>query len=276
MIPIILVGLVGGVGILLVASGRRRAVVGRGHRPPRSWLAGLQPEHVVIPAAAALAALVLTRWPAAALLSAVASWSVARRAVQPVQEAARAEAIALLIEQLKNAAGAADGVETVLGNAARHAPSLIRGDVGRGTARLAYEPLEVVLADLAEALHHPSGDQVVRAMRQVATQGGSLQRALDRLAHRTRALAEMHRRIEVAREQPRSTMRTVTVVVAIFTALLFVGARDWMRAYDTATGQVVLVCVAAWFVFWHRQMGRLARIAPIERFYGAADTGAPR
>src|SRR4029434_6731630 len=114
-------------------------------------------------------------------------------------EAERAEAIALLIEQLSNAAGAADGVETVLGNAARHAPLLIRHDVELGTARLAYEPLDVVLDYLAEARDHRSGDQGARAMSQVAGRGGSLHAALDRLARRTRALAEMHRRIDVAR-----------------------------------------------------------------------------
>jgi len=81
----------------------------------------------------------------------------------------------------------------------------------------------------------------------------------------------MHRRIEVAREQPRTTLRTVTFIICAFTAVLFLGAKDWMSAYGSPFGQVVLLAVAAWFAFWFRQMGRIARIAPIERFYAKAD-----
>jgi hypothetical protein len=269
MILPVVFGIVGGSGVVLVMSGWRAAPANAA-APPRWRSAGLlsqDPAELLIPAAAGLVALVVTRWPAAAVVGAAAGRAAVARRRPTVDEAARAEAIALLIEQLRNAAGAADGVETVLANAARHAPAPIREDVQRGTSRLAYAPLEVVLDDLAEALAHPSGDQVARAIGQVAEQGGSLQAALDRLAKRTQGLAEMHRRIEVAREQPRSTMRTVTVVIGVFTALLFLGARDWMDAYGTLVGQLVLLVIAAWFAFWLHYMGRLARIAPVERFY---------
>jgi Flp pilus assembly protein TadB len=263
----VLLGAFGGAGALLVASGWWPATSSP-HTP--RWRAPrieIEPDQVLLPLAGGVLALLLTRWPAAVLIGVLAGRAIATRRRPPADEAARAEAIALLIEQLKNAAGAADGVETVLGNAARHAPAIIRDDVRKGTERLPYAPLDVVLDDLADALAHPSGDQVVRAIGQVAMRGGSLQGALDRLAKRTRGLAEMHRRIEVAREQPRSTMRTVTAVIAGFTGLLFLGAKDWMSAYDTPVGQVVLLFVAAWFAFWFHQMGRLARLAPIERYY---------
>jgi Flp pilus assembly protein TadB len=277
--PVVL-GMIGGAGIALVVSGCRRTPArsaGRSRRPLQ-WIR-LDPDQVLLPVAFGAAALLLTRWPGAAVVGLVAGRAVARRRRRQVDEATRAEAIALLIEQLKNAAGAADGIETVLTNAARHAPAVIRDDVVRGTARLAYASLDVVLDDLAEALDHPSGDQVVRAIGQVAAHGGSLQSAMDRLARRTQALAEMHRRIEVAREQPRSTMRTVTVVIGAFTALLFLGARDWMSPYGTLVGQLVLLLITCWFALWFRYMGQLARIEPISRFYGRAgelgDAGPP-
>lgn len=267
MIVALLLGLVGGLGAALVASGWRKVPNRSEVTRPQRLQFDLSPDQILIPAGLGIAALVLTRWPAAGLLGVLVGRAIAKRRQPQVDEAARAEAIALLIEQLKNAAGAADGVETVLGNAARHAPAAIRADVQRGTARLPFAPLDVVLDDLAEALAHPSGDQVARAIGQVAERGGSLQHALERLSRRTQGLAEMHRRIEVAREQPRSTMRTVTVVIAGFTALLFIGARDWMSAYGTPLGQMVLLLVAAWFAFWFRQMGQIARIDPVERFY---------
>jgi Flp pilus assembly protein TadB len=267
MILALALGFLGSAGVLLLLSGLRPAPPQPSRIRRRLGELDVDPGDVLIPLVAGFLALVLTRWPAAALIGALAGRAVAVRRRPRVDEAARAEAIALLIEQLRNAAGAADGVETVLANAARHAPALIRDDVRRGTERLAYAPLEVVLDDLAEALAHPSGDQVARAIRQVATRGGSLQAALDRLAKRTQALAEMHRRVEVAREQPRTTMRTVTVVIGGFSAVLFLGAKDWMSAYGTPVGQMVLLAVAAWFAFWFRTMARLARIAPIERFY---------
>jgi tight adherence protein B len=261
----VLLGALGAAGILLVVIGAQPA-------PPRPrrrrWVAlSVEPHQVVAALLAGAVVLVVTRQPVAAVLGALAGRAVASWRKPRVDDAALAEAIALWTEGLRNAVGAADGVETVLADSARHAPDLIRADVQRMVSRLPYEPLDVVLADRSGTLAHPSSDLVFRALGQAANEGGSLHGVLDRLAKRARGLAGMHRRIEIAREQPRATLRTVTGVIIAFTALLFVGARDWMAVYTTSTGQLVLLAVTAWGVWWYRRMNRMARIEPVQRFY---------
>lgn len=265
MAAAVLLGALGAGAVLLVVSGWSPS-------PPRPrrvvWPSQVRPERFLVPVAVAFVALVATRQPAAAAIGALAGHiAVQWREQRPDEAAQTAEAIALWTEGLRNAVGAADGVETVLADSARHAPARIRPDVQRMVSRLPYEPLDDVLALRTGTLAHPSADQVARALHQAANEGGSLRDVLDRLAKQARGLAEMHRRVETAREQPRSTMRTVTVVIAVFTGGLFVFAGEWMQAYGTIGGQLVLLAVAAWFALWHRQLRRMSHIQPIQRFY---------
>src|SRR5690606_15094967 len=147
------------------------------------------------------------------------------------------------------------------------APALIRPHVLRMARRLAYEPLDDALDDLADDLDHPLGDLVVTSLRLAARSGGRQIRAvLDDLAAAAREEARMHRRIEVARERPRSDMRSVIVIMAVFVALLTVVARSYLEPYDTAVGQLVLLGVAATWAGGIAAMVRMGRTQPVERF----------
>jgi len=156
------------------------------------------------------------------------------------------------------------------------APTAIRHDVERVTRRLAYEPLESVLPDLSGALAHSIGDLVVASILLASQTGGRhLASQLASLADAAHADAAMHRRVEVARQQPRSTMRTVAMLIVGFTGLMFIVADDWMRAYDRPAGQVVLVMVALLMAAGLVWMSRMGRIPSPERFYIAATSRTP-
>ncbi|HEY8527845.1 MAG TPA: hypothetical protein VIL48_22975 [Acidimicrobiales bacterium] len=256
-------------GLVLAVSGLVRRPVPvreRVPKPPRRKSEVPSPERIALVGAAALVVLVLTRWPVAALGAGVGAWYLSRPKAR-VGDAAKAEALTAWTEMLRDATGTPRGIEGVLMATADGAPALIRPHVLRMARRLAYEPLDDALDDLADDLDHPLGDLVVTSLRLAARSGGRQIRAvLDDLAAAAREEARMHRRIEVARERPRSDMRSVIVIMAVFVALLTVVARSYLEPYDTAVGQLVLLGVAATWAGGIAAMVRMGRTQPVERF----------
>lgn len=214
-------------------------------------------------------ALVVTRWPIAAIGAGATGWVVAglpRRAVRERAEA-RTEAIALWTEMLRDAMGTARGVEGVLVATAGAAPLAIRPDVQRMAQRLGYEPLGEVLDDLAADLDHPLGDLVVTALRLTSTAGGRrVREVLADLAAAAYAEADSHRRIAVARQRPRAALKYTAIIIAGFVALLMVFSRVYLEPYGSALGQVVLAAVGFYWAAGFWWMHRMGRVAPVERF----------
>ncbi len=240
----------------------REAVVARG-------LDDVDRRRVVAVAAGALLAVVITRWPIAALAGGGIGWAVSRMTDRRERRELdkRTEAIALWAEMLRDAIGTARGVEGVLVATAATAPLPIRAEVQTMARRLQHESLDAVLDDLAADLDHPIGDLVVTALRLTSTAGGRQVRdVLANLAAAAYAEAESRRRVEVARERPRSAMRYTAIVIGGFVALLVVFSRRYLEPYDSALGQVVLVFVGFYWAagFWWMQ--RMGRITPVERF----------
>lgn len=236
-------------------------------QPGLAWRPRTPPERFVAIGVGAVLGLLVTRWPAMAVVGGTIGGLIPLTG-RRLTMASRAEAIALWAEMLRDSVGSARGVESVLVGTASAAPAAIREHVQQAAARLPYEPFDDVMESLANDLAHPIGDLVVSAMRLAARSGGRhLREVLNNLAAAAHAESDALRRIEVARQQPRSTMRTVIVIVGAFCGLLFVGARDWVSAYSTPVGQVVLLFVAAWFaagIYWMSYMGRPPRV---ERFF---------
>lgn len=260
---------------LLVASGlwlalsSLRAVPVR--HAPGSPLTRWRLDHrrLTTAAVAALGTWILTRWIVAAVAGGVAGWLAAgtpgvkhRRSLDK-----RTEAIALWAEMLRDAIGTARGVEGVLVATAATAPLPIRPEVQRMARRLQRESLDSVLDDLADDLNHPIGDLVVTALRLTSTAGGRQVRdVLTNLAIAAYAEAESRRRIEVARERPRSAMRYTALIIGGFVGLLVVFSRKYLDPYDSALGQVVLVFVGFYWAAGFGWMHRMGRMEPIERF----------
>ena len=252
-------GIVGGLWLLL--TGLRP--VPPPTRSGRSMhLAAKDRDRLAVAAVAGLGALVLTRWPVAAVAVGVVGWVAAGAPRRRDRRAAdqRTEAIALWTEMLRDAIGTARGVEGVLVATASTAPLAIRPDVQRMARRLQREPLEVVLDGLAEDLDHPIGDLVVTALQLTATTGGrQVREVLDSLATSAYAEAESRRRIDVARERPRAAMRYTAMVIAGFIVLLVVFSRGYLEPYDSAIGQVILVFVGFYWAagfWWMSRMGQ--------------------
>lgn len=226
----------------------------------------------VVATAAFLAALVLTRWPVAAIAAAAAGWVAAGMQGRRERQLAdrRTEALALWAEMLRDAIGTARGVEGVLVATAATAPLPIRDDVQRMARRLEREPLDAALDGLAADLDHPLGDLVVTALRLTSTAGGRQVRdVLNNLAAAAYAEAESKRRIDVARERPRAAMRYTAIIVAAFVALLVVFSRRYLEPYESVLGQVVLAVVAVYWAAGFWWMHRMGRVAPTERFLAA-------
>jgi len=255
-------------GVALVLSGLRPTA------PPHASVRASRALSVdpVQPVGAIMTAtltLLITRWPIAAIGAGLTGWCAAVPLVRRarVSDAARAEALALWVEMLRDAMGTARGIEGVLVATAGTAPAAIREEVGRMARRLAYDPLDEVLDSLADDLDHPLGDLVVTALRLASRSGARQTRdVLTDLAAAAYREAEMHQRVEVARQRPRTAMRWCTIIIGGFIALLIVFARDYLHPYETAVGQLVLAFVALYWGLGFWWMARMGRIAPIERF----------
>ncbi|HAS13141.1 MAG TPA: hypothetical protein DCS55_21915 [Acidimicrobiaceae bacterium] len=179
----------------------------------------------------------------------------------------RTEAIALWAEMLRDAIGTARGVEGVLVATAATAPLPIRSEVQRMARRLQHESLDAVLDDLADDLDHPIGDLVVTALRLTSTAGGRQVRdVLANLAVAAYAEAESRRRVEVARQRPRSAMRYTAIIIGGFVTLLVIFSRAYLEPYDSVLGQLVLVFVGFYWAAGFWWMHRMGRVTPVERF----------
>jgi tight adherence protein B len=219
--------------------------------------------------AAAIASLVLTRWPVAAVAGGWLGWllSGVRRRNNRQATDKRTEAIAMWAEMLRDAIGTSRGVEGVLVATAATAPLPIRAKVQTMARRLQHEPLDQALDGLAADLDHPIGDLVVMALRLTSTSGGRQVRdVLSNLAAAAYAEAESQRRIAVARQRPRAAMQYTAVIIGGFVALLVVFSRTYLEPYDSAIGQVVLVVVALYWTAGFWWMHRMGRTTPVERF----------
>lgn len=253
-------------GLMLGASGLRRRPVAERVPKPRRRRQPPAPERIALVAASALVVLVVTRWPVAALGVGFGVWYLSQPR-QRVGDAAKADALTAWTEMLRDATGTPRGIEGVLSATADGAPVLVRPHVVRMARRLAYEPLDDALDDLADDLDHPLGDLVVTSLRLAARSGGRQIRAvLDDLAQAAREEARMHRRIEVARERPRSDMRSVIVIMAGFVVALTLVASDYLDRYNTVAGQLVLLGVSLTWAGGIAAMVRMGRSQQVERF----------
>lgn len=255
-------------GLWVVAFSWRPVQVSSRPRARRSRT-GIHQRRLVVGLAAALVTLVITRWPVAAVAAGVAAGAVAGASGINLRRALdrRTEAIALWAEMLRDAIGTARGVEGVLVATAATAPLPIRPEVQRMARRLQHESLDAVLDDLADDLDHPIGDLVVTALRLTSTAGGRQVRdVLANLAVAAYAEAESRRRIEVARERPRSAMRYTALIIGGFVTLLVIFSRKYLDPYDSALGQVVLVFVGFYWASGFWWMHRMGRVTPVERF----------
>jgi Flp pilus assembly protein TadB len=128
-------------------------------------------------------------------------------------------------------------------------------------------PYDDVLDDLAQGLDASSGDMVVAALRLAGRSGGrQVREVLDSVAKAAYSDADTLRRVEVARQRPRSSARLVVGIVVGTVVISAVAFRRWLEPYASPGGQVALAVIAVWCwaaMWW---MSRMSRVAMPARF----------
>lgn len=226
--------------------------------------------------AAALLAVLLTRWPLAGIAAAaiVLLWPrifgggrAGRRQLEKI------EAIAAWTESLRDTASAAAGLEQAIPATTSAAHPLLRGPVRELAARLdGRVPLPEALARFADDIDDPAADMVVAALSLNARQrAGGLERILTALAASSRAELEMRRKVEHERRLLRRQAQRIAFAVVAFVALQAVFARGWVEPYSTPLGQIVLAVIVSIFLAAFVRMRSLSNSDPEPRFLTSAD-----
>jgi Flp pilus assembly protein TadB len=212
--------------------------------------------------AAVLLTLVLTRWPVAAgaagvlVLAGPALFGGAR-----AEKAAanRLAGLAVWTESLRDTIAGAVGLEQAVMASATAPPPAIAPDVRELADRLRVRvPIPRALRMFADDLNDPGADLIISALiLNSRLRGPGLRQVLSSLSDAARDELEMRERISAGRS---STRRSVQVVVGV--TLFFVLGLRWfnpsyVKPYETATGQMVLLFVILLFAagfFWLRRL----------------------
>lgn len=267
-----LLGAGGGVGVwLILAALVPREARGPSTQPGRAgWWGRLDPRRqrhgtrrIAACAATGLLVGVVTRWPVAALLAAVAVWALPRL-IGPDRDhrhrVDRIEAIATWTESLRDTLQAAAGLEQAILATAPLAPEPIRAEVTELAERLrGGQRLPTALRAFAADLDDATGDLVVAALVMAAERHARrLAELLTSLATAARDEASLRMRIAASRARVRTSTRVITTVTLAMAAGLVVFNRPYLHPYDTPLGQLILLLVGGLFAlgFWW-----LARIA---------------
>jgi tight adherence protein B len=244
-----------------VGSARRRGLLPE--RPGSYSAFGGGPARVVIPLFSALIVGVVTRWPVAAVLAAVATATIPSALKTTASEGSirRAEAVAVWTELLRDSLTASTGLAQAIVATSEVAPREIREPAGRLADRIMSglamdDALKLFAAEIGDS----SADEVVSALRLAAT--SRAQRLVDllgALADSTREVVAMRLRVEASRSSARSGVRLVIWFSVGFVALLTVAARSYLAPFGSVTGQLVLAVVGLLYATGLVLMVRLVR-----------------
>lgn len=219
---------------------------------------------------------VLTGWVVGALLAALGSWFLPRllgRDRAHERRVARIEAVATWTEMIRDTLSAAAGLEQAVLATATLSPPAIREEVAVLAAGLHRgERLVPALRRFAEDLADPTADLVVAALVMAAEQQArQLADLLGALAATARERASMRMRVEAGRARSRTSVRVIIGTTCTFAALIVVIDRDYIAAYDSVTGQIVLLVIGLLFALGFSWLARIAAVPEPDRLLGSDD-----
>jgi len=278
--PVILVACGAGVGLGLVlilpwpAPGRDRPEPRRLSAGSARDKAARRGRRIGLGIAAGGITLLVTRWPAAALVA--LAFGLAAPALGGASEGLeRLEAIAVWTEMLRDSLGSSSGLSQSIMVTAPLAPRALAVEVASLAARLrAGVPSRVALRNFAEQIADPTADVVVAALILAATERAQhLPDLLSELAIGARAEVSMRLGVEASRSSARTAVRTIVVFSLSFFALLAVLARSYLSPLSTAQGQGVLLLVGLLFGWGLLLMTRMLRPEVVPRLFGRFDGG---
>jgi Flp pilus assembly protein TadB len=216
-----------------------------------------------LPLVSGLAIGVITRWPVAAGLAAVAAAALpsALKSTESQTSIRRAEAVAVWTELLRDTLTASAGLAQAIVATSGIAPREIREPAGRLADRImSGVSMDDALRLFASEIGDPTVDEVVSALRLASTSRAQrLVDLLSALADSTRDVVAMRLRVEASRSSARTGVRMVIWFSLGFVALLTVMARSYLAPYGSITGQLVLLVVGALYAAGLMLMVRLVR-----------------
>ena len=251
------------------------------HRPDRqSKKPRIDPRRAAMAIGVGSMAGLVTGWPVGAV--AVGAFVLAAPALLGGKKAAqraiaRTEAVAAWTETLRDTLAGAAGLHRAILATADVAPGPIATEVHALSARLhGRQPLPQALRAFAEDLADATADLVVSTLvLAYERRAGNLSALLGALARSARDEAAMQRRILADRARIRAAEAVVTVFTLGAFGVLVVFNRSFLRAYDTAGGQLVLAVVVTMFGLGFWALHQLARLPTTERVLTAAPPPVP-
>jgi Flp pilus assembly protein TadB len=223
---------------------------------------------------AGLVALLITRWPVAALACGLLGFfanSLFGGAAYARAEMARLEALASWTESLRDTIAGAVGLEQAIPATYNGAGPALKPHLGLLIDRLrTREPLADALLKFADDLADPSADLVVAALvLNARLRGPGLRDVLGSLSIAAREELDVRGRIEAGRK---STRRSVQIIIGL-TLVVVLGLtllnRRYVAPYSTPSGEVALIIVFGVFGIGFLWLRRLAEFEVPDRFLTA-------
>jgi Flp pilus assembly protein TadB len=252
-------------GAALVWSGLHvtRSASGRRRTSPLPVLGGLL---------AGLAVEALSGWVLVSIVVGVlVGWAVSRWLARERGDdlgAARVEALASWVENVRDVLQAAGQPIGAIGTTADTCPPVLRPHVRALFARLsAGQSPEVVFRRFADDLDDPLADLVAVGLLIAVTRGAQTEQVLSALAEQARHQADRRRIVEAERAPARREVQLVSLVMCALLGGMFVFARSsYLDAYDSLAGQVFLCAVVVGYALLLVRVGRLSRFPRPSRF----------
>jgi hypothetical protein len=242
-------------------GGRDRTVTPRS--APRVWLG----------VAVGVPVLAVTRWPVLALAAGLlaACWTRWLRDDAAADERRRVEGIAKWLEDLRDTLrGSSVGTEEALEQVALRAPEAVRAPLATFVLRRRQGfRTEDALADLADALAHPTSDAAIAAIRLVvsgSTGAGRLHPTVSALAAAARDEVRARERVDRTRALYRASMTRLVMIAVALLVYLRLAAGELLEPYATPLGQVILLMPLTMWAGCLAWMRSLCRYEPPARY----------
>jgi tight adherence protein B len=221
---------------------------------------------------------VLAPWPVAILLAALggmATPTIVGARKRRDASVAKTEAVAAWAEQLRDTIGSSAGLQQAIAVTSRLAPTQIRSEVRDLALGMRRSPLPDVLRRFAAEVDDPSADQVAVALILASERRGqNLTALLGDVAEAARDEATMRMRTETARAQSYSDAKAVTLIVLGVFGLLLVFSDDYLAAFGSPMGQLILAVVGGMWAFAIYGLAQLSKVRRPARLLALSDTAA--
>ena len=197
--------------------------------------------------------------------AAIGSWQRRDRRGDNVVE--RTDALASWIENLRDVLIAGDQpIGAINATVATCGPS-IRPQVRRLAAGLGRQDPDIVFRRFADEIDDPLGDLIAAGLLIAVQRGARTVAVLNSLAEQARHQADRRRIVDAERAPVQREVTLLSVIMgALIVGLLVLGRADYLRAYDTAAGQLFLGVILVIYSVLLVRVQRLARYPRPSRF----------